>query len=209
MTDETTETDGIDGSDTEAAFSSKRLAALSDGIFAIAMTVMALELTSVVTSDGTVRSMWPELWPRLVAFVMSFLILSLFWIGHQSILKDGKSGPGTRLPRAALLQNLVFLGCIAIIPFPAALIGTHHEDVLSFVVYGGVLTLAAISLELSWYQQRHLLPKIVGRNIKRRLSAAIASYGVSTALAFIDPVIGLAAFGISHLTFAARPMRRA
>ena len=99
------------------------LTSLTDGVFAIAMTLLALELVATVEADRSLRELWPALWPRLVSCVMSFLILGLFWIAHRAALS-----PIRTTDRGHVALNLLFLMLVAAIPFPAALVGTHPDD---------------------------------------------------------------------------------
>ena len=189
--------------------STARLAALSDGVFAIAMTVMALELTAAVEADASVAAILLASGGKLLAFALSLLILGLFWVGQQTALRtlgedDGENG-GTS-SRAHTFLNIAFLGCIALVPFPAALIGTHLDDPWSLAAYGGLLTLAAILLDLSLWQgtsaggsARH--------PVARRLIRAVLSYAASVALSFANPYLGFAAFALSHIYFMLAPIQ--
>ena len=200
--------------DAKLSFPTSRLRTLTDGIFAIAMTVMALELTAGVREDLELGEMWVVLWPRLVAFALSFGILGLFWIGHlialEAATQGDASGEEPRLTtRGHLVSSLLFLFWIALIPFPAALIGTHPDEPVSFVVYGAVLTLAAVSLELSWWMRRDVVSSVAGQSLSRRLLLVILAYLGSAALAFVNPYAALAAFAVSHIAFTLRPVLKA
>ena len=181
----------------------RRLEALSDGVFAIAMTVMALELTATVRPEAGFRETWEELWPRLVAYVMSFLILSLFWMG-QKLALDASS----ETPRWHQITHLLFLMVVAAIPFPAALVGSHPDAFWAFAVYGGVLTLAAALLELSVRQVLHHAgtdPR--GRAVEKRLLIALAGYAGCLLVALVQPVLGLVAFAGSHAAMMLVPLQ--
>lgn len=188
--------------------SKDRIAALGDGVFAIAITVLALELTQLVTEDRTLSALWTELRPRLLAYVLSSMILALFWVAHQIALSSAE-----RTDRRHALLNVAFLVVVAAIPVPAALIGTHPDVPGAFAVYGAVLTLSAVLLSLaSWYAPRPAgqSPRddAASRALRRRLRWAIAGYALSVSLAFLAPPLGLAAFFLSHATLAVLPVRR-
>ena len=192
----------------------ERLTALTDGVFAIAMTILALELVAVVETDRPLRDLSADLWPRLVSYVMSFLILGLFWIGHHAALSAIRT-----TDRLHVVLNLLFLMLISAIPFPAALIGTHPEDPWAFAVYGGMLGATAVCLEASWwYARRHgadggsvvaVAPEGYrhGRALTRRLALALTSYAGAIALAFLEPWLGFAAFFASHVILTILPLR--
>ena len=185
-----------------AANPTRRLEALSDGVFAIAMTVMALELTATVDPELGLVEMWPGLWPRLLAYVMSFMILSLFWMGQKLALETT-----TETRRRHHVTHLLFLMIVAAIPFPAALLGTHPDAFWAFAVYGGTLTGAALLLELSVRQVGD--PEDPRRlAVERRLASAVLGYGGSLLLAAVSPVLGLFAFGGSHAAMLLLPLRR-
>ena len=193
----------------------ERLTALTDGVFAIAMTVLALELADTIEADRSLLELWPELWPRLVSYVMSFMILGLFWVAHHAALAPVRS-----TDRNHVALNLLFLLLIAAIPFPAALVGTHPDDPWAFAVYGGTLALTAVSLEVSWWYAARRAgddgspiamkanASSLGRALTRRLAIALVSYTAAVALAFIEPWLGLAAFFASHVTLVILPLGR-
>ena len=193
----------------------ERLTALTDGVFAIAMTVLALELVGTVEADRSLGELWPDLWPRLVAYVMSFLILGLFWVGHHAALSAVRA-----TDRGHVTLNLLFLMLIAAIPFPAALVGTHPNDPWAFAVYGGALTLTAICLELSWWYASRRADdegsviamagggRELGRSLTHRIGIALTSYAAAVALAFVEPWFGFAAFFASHVTLTLVPLNR-
>ena len=192
----------------------ERLTALTDGVFAIAMTVLALELVATIDADRTLGELWPDLWPRLVAYVMSFLILGLFWIAHHAALSAIRV-----TDRRHITLNFLFLMVIAAIPFPAALVGTHPNDPWAFAVYGGMLALAAVCLELSWWYAMRRADneasavavtgggRALGHSLTRRLTIALASYAAAVALAFVEPWLGFLAFFTSHVGLTLLPLR--
>ena len=195
----------------------ERLATLSDGVFAIAMTVLALELTSGVSADVPLTAMVSETLPRVAAYVMSFLILGLLWIANHSTLTQVR-----RTTRRHIALVLVFLMLVAAIPFPAALVGTHPNDPWAFAVYGAMLTLTVVCLEFSWWYARAKSDDsessltltdrsaLLGTALSRRIALAIGSYTLAVALAFVHPWLGFVGFLASHtvLTIVPLKMRR-
>ena len=121
----------------------ERLIYLSDGVFAIALTILVLELRLPALAPSAdqdqVAGALGELVPRLFAYVLSFTIISLYWMAH--------------LRRFALLEradarlaylNLTQLALIALIPFPTALIGEHGDVPVVVVLYGTALSVAGL-----------------------------------------------------------------
>jgi uncharacterized membrane protein len=134
-----------------AGASLERLAALSDGIFAVAMTLLVLGLSVQTASElrltGTVtnREVWTDvlrpLWPHLVTYLMSFLTLGVFWVGQQTQLHHMRS-----TNRDLSWIHLVFLLCVSLMPFSTMLVADYITSQLAIVVYwlniallGGVL----------------------------------------------------------------------
>ena len=192
-----------------ARFSPDRMKTLTDGVFAIAMTVMALQLAEAVVPNAGLAELWAELWPRLIAYVLSFLILGLFWAGHHFTLERLAA-----TDRVHLWLNLVFLMFIAAIPFPAALVGSYIDEWFAIAAYGANLTLAAVALEISWWYAYHQIGLLDARTapqrhaIERRLGIAIATYLLAIVVALWQPILGLAAFFASHLALAVMPLTR-
>ena len=185
-----------------------RLEALSDGVFAIAMTVMALELTAAVSADAGAVELWAELWPRLIAFAMSFAILGLFWLGQHAAFARHREAPrpdSVTTSRAHAVAVMIFLLSVAAIPLPAAVVGTHPDTVWAFAVYGGMLTLSAALLEV---MVRFGKGAEHHPAIERRLGVAVASYAACASLAFVHPYLALGAFFLSHAAFLAVPLGR-
>jgi len=114
-----------------------RLEAICDGVFAVALTLLVVNIAATTEIPHLDDNWWPEFSPKLVAFVYSFWVVSVYWIAHHgelNILRE-LGGRKTRM-REFLYVNLLFLLFIVILPFSAALIGTNwsvsvgteHED---------------------------------------------------------------------------------
>lgn len=195
--------------ETWGTFPTRRLEALSDGVFAIAMTVIALELTALVGEVQDMRTMLREALAPLSAYVLSFLILSLFWLAHHLSLAYTE-----RTDRLHVALMLLFLMLMAIIPFPAALIGTHPQAPEAFVIYAAVLTAAALILDVAWvYADRSASNSAstsgnadwAGRALRLRLRVAIAGYVACVCIAYLFPGWGIPAFFVAHVVLLFRP----
>jgi uncharacterized membrane protein len=134
-----------------AGGSLERLAALSDGIFAVAMTLLVLGLSVKTASElhlagtPTDRDVWDDvlrpLWPHLLTYLMSFLTLGVFWAGQQTQLHHMR-----RTNRDLNWIHLVFLMFVSLMPFSTMLVADYITSQLAIVVYwlniallGGVL----------------------------------------------------------------------
>jgi uncharacterized membrane protein len=127
----------------------ERIVFLSDGLFAIALTILVIELRvpdlpTAATSDQVADALRSVL-PRLFAYVLSFTIIALYWVAHWRRFRLIDRAD----VRLAYL-NLVLLALIALIPFPTALIGEHGDTAIAVVVYAATLAAAGIVGTLSW-----------------------------------------------------------
>jgi uncharacterized membrane protein len=129
----------------QGAFSTGRINSLSDGVFAIAMTLLVLDLKLPPLDPSAGRSVVTaalvEQFPRFISWVLSFAILCRLWITHQGLLTTGT----TRSP-SFMTWNLVFLGAIAFIPFPTSLLSEHHDRALSVFFFSGTSAVTALLL---------------------------------------------------------------
>ncbi len=116
-------------------FATNRIEALTDGVFAIVMTLLVLELRVPEISDALVPAELPhrilELWPKFLSYIASFVVLSIMWISHHRTFHFIK-----RSDNKLLWINLVFLLFIGLVPFSTSLIGNNPTAQFTFVVYG-------------------------------------------------------------------------
>jgi uncharacterized membrane protein len=122
-----------------------RIEALADGVFAIAMTLLILNVNVPVLKGEDERLTLPsklvELWPKFLAFVVSFLILGVNWVGHHAQLHYIR-----RTDRLFLWMNLLFLLVISAMPFATALLSEYHDQPIAVVIYCGSLITAGLIL---------------------------------------------------------------
>ena len=159
-----------------------RLLMLSDGVFAIALTLLALELrlpdSAQHAAGRELLGSLLQLWPKYLSFVQSFFMLSIYWIAHHRVFSYIDRCDG-RLIWLTLLQLL----CIVFIPFPTAVIGSHFHDPIAWQLYLGTLATTSLLLLLIWLHaalERRLLhvtvhPQIVRRGHILSVGPALAS----------------------------------
>src|SRR5215470_15448765 len=117
-----------------------RIEAFSDGVFAVAITLLVLNLqvpqlaASVVSRELLAKLI--ELWPKLLIYVLSFGIVGIYWVAHHNSFHYIK-----RSDRTLLWLNLLLLLCIVFIPFPTSLVGGYPEQQISVVIYGSTLVI--------------------------------------------------------------------
>jgi uncharacterized membrane protein len=126
-----------------------RIEAFSDGVFAIAITLLVLELHL----PGDKRGLWHGLvheWPQFAAYLTSFFIIGIMWVNHHSMFRTI-----VRADRLLMFLNLLLLLWTTLLPFPTRLVAEHLRDggsdaSVAAAVYSANLTLAAIAFSLIW-----------------------------------------------------------
>src|SRR5256712_7168712 len=112
-----------------------RLETLIDGVFAIAMTILVLELRAPATPNpGGLAGDLVGLWSRFATFFISFIVLGVYWFANHQVFHFV-----LRVNRTLRLLNILFLIGIALIPFAASLMGTYPQDPIALSLYGAVL----------------------------------------------------------------------
>lgn len=113
----------------------ERLSTLADGVFAIVMTLLVLELSVPVvkglSSNSELLHKLAEMWPEFMIYGLSFMILGVFWVIHHSIYADVK-----RYDTTLVWLNIVFLMFVSLIPFSTALVGKNGFIKVTAVIYG-------------------------------------------------------------------------
>ena len=159
-----------------------RLEAFSDGVIAIIITIMVLELKA---PHGTDFSALLPLLPAFISYVVSFIYVGIYWNNHHHMLSTVKQVNGR-----ILWANLHLLFWLSLIPFTTAWMGENHFTTIPLVLYGFVLLMAAIAYFLLQQQIVHKLgrnsqlAKAVGRDLKGKLSPLF--YIAAMAAAFFN-----------------------
>lgn len=135
-----------------------RLEALSDGVFAVAMTllVLTLHVPPFTPRTGLLTALLAH-WPDYLTYAVSFLTVLIMWTSHHNIFKHI-----ARTDHPFLLLNGLLLLGVTVVPFPTALLAAyiqhpeHHDQTVAAVVYGGVFAVIALLFNLLWwYAVRH------------------------------------------------------
>ncbi len=122
-----------------------RLEAFADGVFAIAATLLILNVT---VSGAPLARELVQIWPSYAAYAVSFLTIGIIWVNHHTVL--GQIG---RVDRTFLFLNVLFLMFVAFIPFPTRLLAVYinsPEAKAASVAFGVTLTVTAICFNLLW-----------------------------------------------------------
>jgi len=162
-----------------------RVEAFSDGVVAILITIMVLELR---VPNGADWNALRPLAPTFLAYVLSFVNLGIYWNNHHHLLHAA-----TRVNGRVMWANLHLLFWLSLIPFTTAWMGEHHTAPLPTAVYGGVLICAALAYTvlvrslLALEGPHSKLAKAIGGDAKGYVSLAL--YAVAIAISFLVPVI--------------------
>jgi TMEM175 potassium channel family protein len=175
--------------------STTRLEAFSDGVFAIAITLLVLEIH--VPEGGGLWGKLGDLWPSYVGYGVSFLTIGIIWVNHHSTFARIDT-----VDRPLLFLNLLLLLWVAFLPFPTALVAEHiregtDEDVAAAVYAGSLLLMGAAFFTTAVYAHRlHRLPREVLRTIAVRNAVGQGGYAVALAVAFVNAPVSLAICGL-------------
>ena len=179
---------------------SRRAEAFSDGVFAVAITVLVFDLLSI-GKDALDPGVLFHAWPSYFAYVVSFLSIGIMWMNHHTILGHVK-----RVDRPLLVLNLLLLMVIVAIPFPTQLVAEHLRDeggTVATVTYGLVMIAMSAGFAAMWvYVVTHApsLGAVVPQGALRQsvpgftLGGAVYVTGTLVA-AFWSPVVALIIFG--------------
>lgn len=126
----------------------ERLVFFTDAVFAIAITLLALEIrlppVEGEVTDGQLLALLANIWPSYLGFAVSFLVIGVFWIGHHR-----RFGLIVRYDRGLILLNLLLLMVIAFIPFPTSVL-SEHGNRTSVIFYAATMALAGLLSAAIW-----------------------------------------------------------
>jgi len=193
-----------------AGQSVERLAALSDGVFAVAMTLLVLDLRApaaeLIHSEQDLWRSLVALAPRLVMYLMSFTTLGIFWVGQQTQLNHLQ-----RSNRSLTWIHLAFLLVVTITPFSTALLAEHTQYRVALLVYWMTILLLGATLYWSWVCAlgSHLVKSDISTHvsqaIKHRIVIAQSLYAFGALLCFFNPYWSIALITLVQLYYAIAP----
>jgi uncharacterized membrane protein len=181
--------------------STNRLETFADGVFAIAATLLVLEIQ---LPGGDVGHGLRELWPSYFAYALSFLSIGIMWVNHHVVLTFIREAD-----RAFLFINLFLLMAIAFVPFPTEVFAEHllkegARD--AALAYGATFIVIALFFQVFWqYAYRRLLRPDADRRevsgINRSYLPGVPLYVVATLVAFASATASLALFAVIALVY--------
>jgi uncharacterized membrane protein len=188
-----------------------RLEAFSDGVFAVAITLLVLEINVPGGED-----LWHQLkeeWPSFASFFVSFWVIGIIWVNHHGVIDHLRQAD-----RGVLYLNLIVLMSVVLIPFSTALMAEHlksgADENVAAAVYAGSFVLMAVSFGGLWeYITRHR--QLLGvelsddeiRSITRAFHLGNPFYALAVAIAFVSPAVVLVIIGAMALYYMLSGMR--
>ena len=193
-----------------AGQSVERLAALSDGVFAVAMTLLVLDLRApAIEAVHSERDLWRALAvlsPRLLMYVMSFLTLGIFWVGQQTQLNNL-----ARSDRSLSWIHLVFLFAVSITPFSTTLLAAFVAYRIALLAYWANILVLGATLYFSWVCAtgsglvRDDITLHMASAIKRRIVIAQALYAFGALLCVVSTYWSITFIVLVQLNYAIAP----
>ena len=159
-----------------------RMEAFSDGVIAVIITIMVLELQVPESTE------WQALYamlPKFMSYVLSFIYVGLYWNNHHHMLHYLNKVNGK-----ILWSNLFFLFCLSLLPFGTAWMGEHHFEQNTTVFYGVLLVLVAVAYTILAYRIKKQEGKdsafvaAVGANVKEKISVVLYIAGIISSFFF-------------------------
>lgn len=183
----------------DAGFPSSRIEAFSDGVIAIIITLMILEIKIPdLHKETQTKSMWMALKPMLAhvfAYLLSFVMLGIYWVNHHNFFHKIQYAD-----RRLLWLNLNLLFWFSLIPIPTAIIGEMPLEPASSLLYGGVLFLSSSSFTyMGIYANKKGLftgkiPEAIRKKNMRRNLFSLSLYVIAMLMAYVHVYISFAVF---------------
>jgi TMEM175 potassium channel family protein len=188
--------------------STSRLEAFSDGVFAVAITLLVLQFTVPTVVSGHLLPALLGQWPQLVTFVASFLTVGVVWVNHHAIFRGLRA-----IDRTIQFINLVLLLAVVLVPYPTELLGHYlnsgADGSVAAAFYAVVMTVMSISFQVlvAWaLTHPHLLrPEVRARSLRAvmpRFGLGLVTYAVSIALAFVSADLVVAIYAVTAVYYA-------
>ena len=174
---------------------SSRLEAFSDGVLAIIITIMVLELK--IPEEPSFQALFAH-WPVFLSYLISFVYIGIYWNNHHHVFQVVKTVNGK-----ILWANLLLLFSLSLIPFTSAWLGEHYQATAPVATYGIILLFSGlsftllVSLILRYADEDKLLQAAIGNNFKNMLSILVLIIGVG--LSFYNTSLAILCYSIVAL----------
>ena len=183
-----------------------RVEAFSDGVFAIAITLLILAVGIDRAPHGDLGTFLVDLWPAYLAYAVSFLTIGIMWVNHHLLFDNFAS-----VDRPLLLLNILLLMLIAFVPFPTRIAAEFARSEVdrrnAALLYGITMTATAIVFFALWMYGSHRLLRadadpVVVSGITRSYLPGTPLYASATLLAFVSSIASLVMFAAIALFYA-------
>ena len=180
-----------------------RLETFSDGVFAIAATLLILDVN--ITHHGSVAHELLRIWPSYLAYAISFLTIGIIWVNHHTVM-----GQIDRVDRTFLFLNVVFLMVVAFSPFTTRVVAEHLRDGshAAAFAYGLNFTLMSICYAALWFYaagKRRLISSNADQRVVTGISRSFAPgsllYGVATVSSLLSAYLAVALYAAIALFY--------
>jgi TMEM175 potassium channel family protein len=192
-------------------YGTARLEAFSDGVYAIAITLLILEIKVPPLARIEAAGLWRTLagqWPSFVAYALSFAIIGIMWSNHHNVFRFI-----ARTDQTLILLNSGLMFCTAFLPFPTAVLAdclpSPSARQQATVFYGLTLTVTAIFYNGLWRyavtKRRLVAPETDQAHldaITREFRWGPVVYAAATAVAFLSPAVSLSLHGLAAIVYA-------
>ena len=174
-----------------------RLEAFSDGVIAVIITIMVLEMHAPHAPTWQALA---EVWPTFLCYLLSFVYIGIYWNNHHHMLHATE-----RVDGSVLWANLHLLFWLSLVPFVTSWMGENHFAALPTATYGGVLLMAAIAYWILQQRilrvpgQHPLLERAIGSDFKGKLSPLV--YVIAIATVVVSPWISCALYALVALAW--------
>jgi uncharacterized membrane protein len=188
--------------------STARLETFADGVFAIAATLLILNVDAQIGEHSSAFGhRLLEIWPSYIAYAVSFVTIGIIWSNHHTVM--AQLG---RVDRTFLMLNVLLLLCVAFVPFPTRLIAEHlrdrHDLEAAALAYGATMTVMSVAYLTLWIYASHagrLLhtdadPRVVS-GITRSYLPGTPVYLTATLIAFVTPLASVIMFAAIALFY--------
>jgi uncharacterized membrane protein len=177
---------------------SSRLEAFSDGVIAVIITIMVLELRVPASNIGNVTGLH-EILPLVLVYLLSFIVVGIYWVNHHYLIDGIK-----QVTHGILWSNLAVLFCLSLIPLGTHWLGVRGISSFSVALYSAVCALPSIPwITLSSLICRHTGKPPVGGMLKQIISTAL--YLGAIPLAYVSPYISLSMIGLVAVVWLLPP----
>ncbi|MCO5230989.1 MAG: TMEM175 family protein [Chitinophagales bacterium] len=190
-----------------AGQSTERIIGISDGIFAVALTLLVLEIRipvlEEIKTETELLKVFVSLYPKFLVYFLAFMTAGIFWMGHSAQYKVIEKSD-----RNLNWINLLFLLCVTMLPFSTAFLGDYIDFKLAIFVYWMNIFLMGLMLFINWnyaYNNGFVSEgnrALMNYGIRKRIIVAQSLYFLGLLLCFISSYLSIAFIIIVQLNYA-------